>query len=69
MRRYEILVAGRIGPGAAAGLPGFTAVITTTATVLTGTAADAADLRAVLAVLRARGLAATFLRIAPRGQS
>ena len=44
MRRYEILVAGRIGPGAA-------------------------DLRAVLAVLRARGLAATFLRIAPRGQS
>jgi hypothetical protein len=37
--------------------------------VLTGTAADAADLRAVLAVLRARGLAATFLRIAPRGQS
>ena len=64
-REYEILVAGPIGPAATADLPGFTSVSTPTSTLLTGTAADPDDLRAVLRLLRNHGLTATLLCIDP----
>lgn len=69
MREYEILVAGSIGPGAAAGLPGFTAVTTPATTLITGTAADTEALRTLLSLLRARGLTATCQQLEPHGQS
>ena len=66
MREYEILVAGPVGPVAASSLPGFTAVPVPTATLLTGTVPGADDVRAVLNLLRANGLAAVEVRIEPR---
>ena len=67
-REYEILVTGPVGPVAASSLPGFTAVTVPTATLLTGTVANPDELRAILRVLRTHGLAATGLRIEPRGR-
>ena len=67
-REYEILVTGPIGPVAASSLPGFTSVTVPTATLLTGTVAHPDELRAILRVLRTHGLAATGLRIEPRGR-
>ena len=67
-REYEILVAGPVGPVAASSLPGFTSVTVPTATLLTGTVANPAELRAILRVLRTHGLAATGLRVEPRGR-
>ena len=67
-REYEILVTGPVGPVAASSLPGFTSVTVPTATLLSGTVANPDELRAILRVLRTHGLAATGLRIEPRGQ-
>ena len=58
---YEILVAGPVGPVMATSLP----AAFTTATVLTGTAPDAAALRAGTDLLRAHGLTLTDVRIDP----
>jgi len=57
---YEILVAGPVGPVMVTSLPAFTA-----ATVLTGTAPDAAAVRAGIDLLRANGLTLTDVRIDP----
>jgi len=59
-REYEILVAGPVGPVMVTSLPAFTA-----ATVLTGTAPDAAAVRAGIDLLRANGLTLTDVRIDP----
>ena len=59
-REYEILVAGPVGPVMVTSLPAFT-----TATVLTGTAPDAAAVRAGIDLLRANGLTLTDVRIDP----
>ena len=59
-REYEILVAGPVGPVMVPSLPAFTA-----ATVLTGTAPDAAAVRAGTDLLRAHGLTLTDVRIDP----
>ena len=59
-REYEILVAGPVGPVMVTSLPAFT-----TATVLTGTAPDAAAVRAGIDLLRAHGLSLTDVRIDP----
>ena len=69
MREYEILVAGPVGPVAASSLPGFTAVTVPTATLLTGTVPGADDVRAVLDLLRAHGLAAVDVRLEPRDRA
>lgn len=62
-REYEILVAGLVGPVAASSLLGFTAVTVPTATLLTGTVANTDELRAILRVLRAHGLAGADVRV------
>ena len=59
-REYEILVAGPVGPVMVASLPAITA-----ATVLAGTAPDAAAVRAGIDLLRANGLTLTDVRIDP----
>ena len=60
-REYEILVAGPVGPVMVSSLPAaFTA-----ATVLAGTAPDAAAVRAGIDLLRAHGLTLTDVRIDP----
>ena len=57
---YEILVAGPVGPVMVTSLPAFT-----TATVLAGTAPDAAAVRAGIDLLRAHGLTLTDVSIDP----
>ena len=58
---YEILVAGPVGPVMMTSLP----AAFTTATVLTGTAPDAAAVRAGIDLLRANGLTLTDVSIDP----
>ena len=66
MPEYEIQVAGPIGPVVASALPGFTAAVVPTVTVLVGTAVCPDQLRSVLDVLTAHGFAPIELRIDPQ---
>ena len=63
---YEIQVAGRIGPAAVSGLPGFTSVALHMATTLAGTVSCRDDLKGVIDLLTARGLAPIDVRITAR---
>jgi hypothetical protein len=58
-RHYEIVVAGEIGPVLASTLSGFTTTTVPTVTVLAVAVPDREKLRVILALLHARGLAAT----------
>ena len=66
MPEYEIEVAGPIGPVVASALPGFTATVVPTVTVLGGTVACPDELRSVVDVLTAHGFAPIELRIDPQ---
>lgn len=65
-RDYEIVVAGQIGPVLASTLSGFATTTVPTVTVLAGAVPDREELRVILDLLHARGLAATELQIEPR---
>ena len=66
MPEYEIEVAGPIGPVVASALPGFTATVVPSVTVLGGTVACSDELRSVVDMLTAHGFAPVELRIDPQ---
>ena len=66
MPEYEIQVAGPIGPVVASALPGFTATVVPTVTVLGGTVACSAELRSIIDQLGAHGFACVELRVDPQ---
>ena len=66
MPEYEIQVAGPIGPVVASALPGFTATVVPTVTVLGGTVACPDDLSSVVDLLTAHGFAPVELRVDPQ---
>ena len=66
MPEYEIQVAGPIGPVVASALPGFTATVVPTVTVLGGTVACPDELSSVVDLLTAHGFAPIELRVDPQ---
>ena len=66
MPEYEIQVAGPIGPVVASALPGFTATVVPTVTVLGGTVACSAELRSIVDLLGAHGFACVEVRVDPQ---
>ena len=66
MPEYEIEVAGPIGPVVASALPGFTATVVPTVTVLGGTVACPDELRSVIDMLGAHGFACVEVRVDPQ---
>ena len=66
MPEYEIEVAGPIGPVVASALPGFTATVVPTVTVLGGTVACPDELSSVVDLLTAHGFAPVELHIDPQ---
>ena len=63
MPEYEIQVAGPIGPVVASALPGFTATVVPTVTVLGGTVACPDELSSIIDMLGAHGFAPVELHI------
>ena len=62
---YQIRVGGTIGPVVASSLPGFAITALPASTLVSGTVTDTEELRAVLDVLQAHGLAPIDTLISP----